>query len=286
VNFSWSTAPSMSIDANFGLVRTKDRLPKGDQDTMGFLLGGDFGSPLSVFAAPDGSLAGGWYQHAQAAEAIAAINTSDETLRLTPSLQFRYSPRSWLSNRVTVGMDYAHTLATQHYPKNDFNWYTGLQNSGQISATDLRNTLYTVDYLGNVSTRLGRGKWISSDLSFGSQWVTVLTESLAGFGQGLVTNANTLVTEATTTVSGQSYSHAKSLGYFVQQQLGFNDRLFVQAAARRWGRSSCPRSARPGSCRTNPSGPGAVCRCPRFGFARHTAPPAVRRAARRRFRHS
>ena len=45
---TWSANPRLTIDANIGLVRTDDHLPKGDQDVDGFLFAGDFGSPLSA----------------------------------------------------------------------------------------------------------------------------------------------------------------------------------------------------------------------------------------------
>jgi TonB-linked SusC/RagA family outer membrane protein len=232
LNMTWLANPRLTLDANVGLVRTDDHLPKGDQDVDGFLFAGDFGSPLSVTAGANGALAGGFYSPTETVQSISAINTQDQTTRLTPNMRASFTPVRWWSNRLTVGLDVSRTLATQQYPRNDFNWYSGIANTGQVAVTEFNTTLYTVDYLGNVSGHFGRRNRISSDLSFGSQWINAVSEALTGIGQGLVTNSNNLVSGATTTVAGQSYAQSKSLGYFAQQQFGLDDRLFVQVGAR------------------------------------------------------
>jgi len=232
VNFTWIATPKISVDASVAVGRMDDKLPKGDQDTYGFLIGGDFGSPSSVTVGPNGGLAGGWFTATESVASISAINTEDNTLRATPSVQLHYSPVSWFSNRLTFGQDFTHTLATQLYPKNNLNWYSATQNTGVIVATTSDATLYTVDYLGNVSSRFGARSRMSSDLSFGTQWINVVSSSLTGTGTGLLTNANDVVGAATTTTATQNYGQSKSFGYFGQEQIGIDDRLFVQLGAR------------------------------------------------------
>ena len=89
-----------------------------------------------------------------------------------------------------------------------------------------------MDYLGNINRRFGRGDAISSDLSFGSQWINTLNAAVSGFGQGLLTNSSDLISGATTTTAGEAYGQTKSLGFIGQEQLGFDNRLFVQVGAR------------------------------------------------------
>jgi TonB-linked SusC/RagA family outer membrane protein len=232
VNFTWIATPKLSVDASVAVARMDDKLPKGDQDTYGFLVGGDFGSPTTVISGPNGGLAGGWFVGSETVASISAINTEDNTLRATPSVQLHYSPVSWFSNRLTFGEDFTHTIASQLYPKNSLNWYSATQNTGVISVTSSDVTVYTVDYLGNVSSRFGAQSRMSSDLSFGTQWINAVSAGLGGVGTGLLTNANDVVGAATTTTASQSYGQSKSFGYFAQEQVGFNDRVFVQLGAR------------------------------------------------------
>jgi TonB-dependent starch-binding outer membrane protein SusC len=231
-NFNWTVSPRMSLEAGVGLVRADDHLPQGDQSSYSYTIGGYFGSPLSVRSADDGSLAGGWFMPTESVESISAILTRDVTTRVTPSVRVHYNPVSWFTNRLTLGGDLTRTAATQMYPRNERSWYTPALNQGVVTRNELHNTIYTVDYLGNVSRRFGTGDRFSSDLSFGSQWINSTEDLLSGSGQGLLTNAANVVSAATTTTGSQGYGQSKSLGLLVQEQLGFRDRLFVQLGAR------------------------------------------------------
>ncbi|MGH7711292.1 MAG: SusC/RagA family TonB-linked outer membrane protein, partial [Gemmatimonadaceae bacterium] len=231
-NFNWTATPKLTLNMSAGLVRANDRLPQGDQSSFGFLVGGDFGSPLSVTTGADGKLAGGWFNNNLNVDAIAAIKTKDLTIRSTPSVQMLYTPFAWLSNRVTFGGDFLRTTASQMYPKNAKNWYSAIANTGSIAVNEANTTIYTVDYLGNISRRFGGNGWLSSDLSFGSQWINTVATSVGGTGQGLLTNSNSVISAATTTTASQGYGQSKSLGFFVQEQVGLNDRLYIQLGAR------------------------------------------------------
>jgi len=222
----------LTIDGSIGVVRSDDRLPQGDQSAYGYLLGGGLGSPLTVTNGPNGALSGGWFNNNLNVNAISAILTEDNTLRATPSVQMRYAPTPWFTNRLTVGADVARTTLSQMFPRNDSSWYSSIANSGSVSITDANTTIYTVDYLGNVNRRFGRTGDVSTDLSFGSQWINTLNTSVGGSGQGLLTNSNSLVSAATTTAAAESYGQTKSFGLIAQGQLGFRDRLYLQLGAR------------------------------------------------------
>jgi TonB-linked SusC/RagA family outer membrane protein len=232
MNVNLVASPRLTIDGSVGFVRSDDRLPQGDQSAYGYLLGGDLGSPLTVTAAgANGALAGGWFNNNLNVHAISAITTEDNTLRATPSVQMRYAPATWFTNRVTIGADVARTRLSQMFPRNDSSWYTSIANTGSVSVTDANTTIYTVDYLGNVNHRFGRGD-VSTDLSFGSQWINTLNTAVSASGQGLLTNSNNLVSAATTTAATESYGQTKSLGFLTQGQLGIKDRLYLQLGAR------------------------------------------------------
>src|SRR5690606_33483402 len=72
----------------------------------------------------------------------------------------------------------------------------------------------------------------SSNLSFGSQYVQRVQSTLAGSGAGLVTNSAYLVSNAATSTVGQGFGESRALGLFVQEQIGYRDRLFVQVGLR------------------------------------------------------
>lgn len=231
-NVRWLASEKLTVDATFGISRNDYRLPKGDQDTYGYLIAQSLASPTTVRTAADGSLVGGT---TQTNEAISSILNEIDALRTTPTVQLQYSPVGWFSNRLTVGADITTTRATQFFPRNGQNWYpsaaTGA-NAGAVSVTQDHLNIYTVDYLGNIRTSFGEGKRLVSDFSFGSQYINTTDNALSGSGTTIVTNASNLVGSTAQPVGGQGYSQQKSLGLLVQEQLGFDDKLFLQFGAR------------------------------------------------------
>ncbi len=232
VNFRWLASDKVTADATFGISKNDYRLPKGDQDAYGYLIAQGLTNPTTVTELPDGTLAGGT---TQTNEAIRNILNETSSLRITPSAQVQFSPVRWFTNRFTVGADLTDTKATQFFPRNSQNWYPSPANGanlGAVSATQSNLVIYTVDYLGNVRNEFGRGGRFVSDLSFGSQFINTIDNSVLAAGMGIVTNTANLVGLTTSPVGGQGYGQQKSLGFLMQEQLGIGEKLYLQAGFR------------------------------------------------------
>jgi TonB-linked SusC/RagA family outer membrane protein len=232
LNFHWLASDKVKADVSLGMSKNDYKLPKGDQDSYGYLIAQGLSNPTTVTAGTDGSLIGGT---SQTNEAIRNILNETSSLRITPSVQIEFQPVHWLTNRFTVGADLTSTKATQFYPRNNQNWYpsaTNGANLGFVSATQNNFAIYTVDYLGNIRTPFGRDGRFVSDLSFGSQFINSIDNSLAGSGSGIVTNTTNLVSATTSPVGGQGFGQQKSLGLLLQEQLGIDEKLFLQAGFR------------------------------------------------------
>jgi hypothetical protein len=85
---------------------------------------------------------------------------------------------------LTIGADIARTTLSQMFPKNDSAWYSAVANTGSVSVTESNTTLYTVDYLGNMTHRFGRDGRIATDLSLGSQWINAISDASPRAGKG------------------------------------------------------------------------------------------------------
>jgi hypothetical protein len=144
----------------------------------------------------------------------------------------RYTPLPWFTNRLTLGADLSSTHGTTFFPPNNQGWYAGDQANGYVEDVQNPINIYTVDYLGNIHSELGRAGQIASDFSFGSQYINTVTNYLAGVGIGIATASSNLVSSAATTESHQNYAQSKSLGLLAQEQLAFSQKLFLQAGAR------------------------------------------------------
>ena len=234
VNFTFAPTSTLTFDAGLTLIRSDYDMPRSDQDNHSFYLQSILGSPLTVTEGPDGSLQGGMLFSTASKESITSIVSRVSSIRTTPTLQVTFRPASWFSNRLTLGADLDRGRGFQMFPRNDFGWYPDqlAAGNGSVSTVQIDSRRYTVDYIGNISTVFGSEGQFSSNLSFGSQFIHEIAERLTGGGAGLVTNSAILVTNTASSTVSQGYGESKALGLFVQEQIGYRDRLFAQFGLR------------------------------------------------------
>ena len=237
--FTFIHSPKLTFDLNFLLAKNDYDLPRSDQDTYGYYVNSAFGNPLNVRNGvlhpgdTDSVLVGGTLVASATLESLSSVISRNAALRTTPSVQVRYAPLSWFTNRLTLGADITQADGFILFPKNSLGWYPDRVPFGN-DVTSIRqdDRYYTVDYLGNIRTELGSNKQFSSDLSFGSQYIGRTSDRLTGSGSGIISNEAALVTNATSSTVSQGYGESRSFGMFVQEQVGFRDRLFLQVGLR------------------------------------------------------
>jgi TonB-dependent starch-binding outer membrane protein SusC len=229
-NIHWLVLPQLAVDATMALSRNDYHIPQGDDSQYSYLIdGGLESSPFSVTLGPNGEREGG------PAFAIAGLNNiQDEiiTTRVTPTVQVQYTPLPWFSHRIILGADLASTEGITYFPVNDQGWYNGDQANGYLENTQNPVNTYTVDYLGNIKAKFGHNDWITSNLSFGSQYIDIVNNNVTGVGLGFLDNQSNLLSSAASSESHQVFTESKSLGLYGQEELGFSDVLFVQGGLR------------------------------------------------------
>jgi TonB-dependent starch-binding outer membrane protein SusC len=229
-SFNWTINPKLSVDAMVGIAYNKYRVPEGDDANYGYLTQGEFESnPFAVTLNPDGTRSGGI---STPVVGLASVVNQLTTLRYTPSAQIHYDPFSWFSNRLTVGGDISSTHGFTFFPRNDQGWFGGDQANGYVEDVQNPINIYSVDYLGDLKKSFGSNQHITSDFSFGSQYINNTNNFLAGVGLGLATNSSNLVSSASQTESHQTYTQQKSFGLLAQEAVSFGQTLFLQAGAR------------------------------------------------------
>lgn len=230
-NFNYVPDSRLTIDAGLGLVQNRTQLPNLDNSVSGWVAGGMLGSPLTRTDTPENS-ADGWFGFNRHYNALASINNQLLTHRVMPTMTASYVPLSWFTHKVTLGADLAADKQAEYYPKNDSARYTPANlNTGQKTQAARTAERLSVDYLGNVRRTYGGDKW-EGNFSFGMQVVSTKLSSTNSTGLGFVTNENNSVNSAATTTGGSSYTEQKQLGYLTQLQVGYQNRIFLQAAVR------------------------------------------------------
>jgi len=147
--------------------------------------------------------------------------------RVTLGTTLNYRPFPWFRNRLTVGGDISARQANRYVPPGGIFAPT----VGQMTQGTPRNNLYTVDYAGTVEGTLPLTS-LSSAFSFGAQYNHTEYRNTVAQGTGFPTDLVSNVTSATVRQSWDEFLEVKNLGMFVQEQVGWKDRLFVTGAVR------------------------------------------------------
>ncbi|MEO6331897.1 MAG: SusC/RagA family TonB-linked outer membrane protein [Gemmatimonadaceae bacterium] len=218
-NFAFTPNSATDFAVNIGYVRQSLRLPLGDDAFNGLLLSATRGIP--GLTRPRASLAG-W---GSIEPSLAHLyDNSAKSDRLTIGSTVNYAPISWWKNRITLGLDLRMTTARFLSLPGDPDTPSGL-----IALRSPKAYNYTLDYAGTVIRPL---RQLESRTSFGTQISSRRDERIDATGAGLPTREITTISSALSPTGANSYSAYNAIGIFVQEQLGFRNRLFVSGTLR------------------------------------------------------
>ena len=164
----------------------------------------------------------------------ALYNFSQGIGRLTGTLQATHRPTGWLTQRLSYGVDFTREDNVIFFPRIDSlvaNPTFGSEALGtkEVDNRDVR--FRTFDY--SATADLDINPSLNSKTSVGAQYYKRRTSFV--FAAGDVFPAEGLSTVGSTTtarVNDEGRDEEAGLGVFVQQQLGWRDRLFVTGAVR------------------------------------------------------
>jgi outer membrane receptor protein involved in Fe transport len=155
--------------------------------------------------------------------------------RFTGSVQLNYRPFGWLSNRLTFGTDVTQENNVELLPfqTTEVNRYFWGETTGDGYRYETRRdqTFNTFDYVGTASFDLSPA--LNSSTSAGIQYYTRHIEFLGAQGDGFAgPGLTTIDAAALKPYAGSDYLDNNTLGVYVQEVIGLNDRLFLTGAVR------------------------------------------------------
>jgi TonB-linked SusC/RagA family outer membrane protein len=219
-NFTLNPADAVDIALNVGYLHNNLRLPLGDEAFNGLLLSAARGLPGRLVSRPS---LDGW----GSVEPVLAnrYNNRTKTDRLTMGTTANYNPFSWFRNRVTAGMDWSSGAAQILSAPGDIDVPAGF-----IAQRTPRVFNYTLDYNGS-------GIWspvhaLQLTTSVGSQVTSQQSELLTASGTGLASGDQTNIGSAVSRAGDNTFSEFNSVGFYVQEQVAWRDRMFLTAAVR------------------------------------------------------
>lgn len=221
--------PSETYDVSTSLNYVQGTYHTGVDVGLSSYLGAQLAHPL-VFAVPG---AQGFYANVPPAVPQTLFDNSDGIHRFTGSGTISHHPVSWFSQRLIVGIDYSDDdgRGLEKFAPPDLAPFTLGGAAGRIGQTLTNQSLTSFDYNGTVKVNLKPS--LTSATSLGGQWYrNSIHESFLGGigfpGPGLSTVSAT----ATALQSQQADTLNTTIGGYAQEELGWNNRLFLTGAVR------------------------------------------------------
>ncbi len=218
--------PKITVDGNLGYTNSKTRF---GQAASGWDLWGNmvWGSPAQVSSPTRGFLRA-------PPNAAAEIESYSDVDRVVGSLQVSHSPWSWFTHRLTLGTDVGVETNSILFPRNPAgsNYFFGVLSLGQKSEERQRTGYQTVDYGATATANLPWFPSVTSATSVGFQSFSKRVEFVSALGKQFPAPSVKSIGGAAITTSSEDIIENKTVGVYVQEQLGFSNRVFVTAALR------------------------------------------------------
>lgn len=178
----------------------------------------------------------GWSRGAYTSppEVYNATQSWQDLRRFTGSLNIKYEPFKWLSNRFLIGTDY--TLEdiqgyTPYQTDSVIVFFMGSGFDGSRSVTTQQTTFNTYDFSSSIQYALRSN--LRSKTSFGVQYYTNQGTVVSASGTKFPTPGLSTITATGVKGSPTSNSTANNtLGFYAQEDLALNERLFIAGALR------------------------------------------------------
>ena len=212
--------PDLQLSVNSGYTTSEVQLPKNDNNILGFIFSGMLGS-----GNPDANGGYGFFRP----DDISTILQQQQINRFIISTTGNYQPQAldWLTARGTVGLDLVNREDIEFGPPGGI----GFSNLGEGYREDnaFEDYNYTVD-LG-ATARFNLTEDVTSRTSVGTQYIREYSHAIFASGETLPPGVRSIAAAAVTTAS-EATGEEITLGTYVDQQFGYQDRLFLNLGFR------------------------------------------------------
>ncbi|OGU08976.1 MAG: hypothetical protein A2W29_11800 [Gemmatimonadetes bacterium RBG_16_66_8] len=237
-NFEFTPSERFDISVNFGYSRNHTAQPLNDNASNGLLRNGFRGQAKGPVQASVG--APGWRGFSPD-----LANSYDNQIRIertTVGITGNWRPFNFMQNRLTLGMDKQDLRNTNLYSIDTLaQWNPALapaflQPWGATNATGVVDHfmpvthVWTADIASTVNFDIS--PVLSSSFSGGMQLNARNRRSFSATGEGLIANTLNLVSSAAVNRGAETFSQQTSLGFYVQEQVGWRERMYGTVALR------------------------------------------------------
>jgi TonB-linked SusC/RagA family outer membrane protein len=226
-NLNVTLSPKADLTISSGFTNQNLRLPSSDDSGTAGIAANTYGGPgMKYNLAANGDTLWGWRQFTP--RDVYQRTTNQEINRLINSVGANYRPSTWLFMRGNFGLDFINRVDQQLCR---FQNCPDIGQDRQGFKIDNRTNFftYTADFAATATKKLTDG--IESKTTVGGQMFRSVFDRNGASGLVLPPGAVTVTAGATKTAD-ESSSETRTLGGYIEENLGFGDRLFVTGAIR------------------------------------------------------
>jgi TonB-linked SusC/RagA family outer membrane protein len=218
-----------TVLASVGYGTSNLRLPQNDNNLLGMISAGLLGAGWVGDTSATGAVPGGWVSGRRPGD-NASRRVLQDVDRFTGSLQATTTPFSALRVRAQAGYDITSRTDEQFQARGEFN-----PGDGAIVRSGFRDLFRPVtrQYTGSLDATLSTTpiKSVAFKTTGAVQFFKNSFVRTYSGGQNLLQGGRTL-SGVGTQLSGETESSSATIGAFVEQSVGINDRLFLIGALR------------------------------------------------------
>jgi TonB-dependent SusC/RagA subfamily outer membrane receptor len=226
-NISLSSSPKYSVEASFGLARSRVNLT-GEEGGSSTMWNVQFGNPLTLTTARRG------FQVAPPEVLWDAFGNMFQTVnRMTGGVTLKHQPAPWFNHRLTAGLDFTdelNQLIIERMPDAYVPFFGATLARGSKDITNRQLLYTTIDYAAvgdlNVSNNLGL------QTSAGLQYYRRYSEFLNANGTEFPAPDLKSVAATAVRLGSDDYVENVTLGVFVQERIAWKNRFFLTGAVR------------------------------------------------------
>jgi TonB-linked SusC/RagA family outer membrane protein len=232
-NFSFVPSNKLTFTTNLSYNQNHIRLPLNDNIATGLIISSWLAIPGRQYPYPAG------LNYFTIIPALAnQYDNQTRSDRFIVGTSADYRPVEWFSNKFRVGLDMNVGRAELYFPlqPGGFDPFSArasfdlVNTKGFIAQGRPINQDFTINYDGTVTRELSSS--LVSNSSFGVQFLSNAYHRTDAYGQDLGSLGIRSVSAAAVTTGGEQDTTQKSIGFYVQQQAAWRDRLFLTGAVR------------------------------------------------------
>lgn len=233
-NLNTQLRPNWTLQVGSGYTADHLRLPQNDNNVLGVVGSGILGGAFDCRpAAPCGTgvnadtISHG-YVNGQTPQALYAINTRQDIQRFVNTANSNVQLLPWLNAVGVAGLDFTLRHDNELVPPNQVNFGSLPQGNRTSSPFQIFN--YTAN--GGLSATWHATDRLIATTGGGVQFNKELFRGTNAFGANLLGGTSSLSGTSARFAVGEVNTDNKTLGGYVQEQVAFADRIFVNAALR------------------------------------------------------